>query len=86
MAPGGPQRRQAQLALISDFLSIAMVLLPDNATTEHYGELKDELATAGKLIPDNDIWIAALAVQYDLPLATRDAHFGSVTRLKTLAW
>ncbi len=48
--------------------------------------MKTELAEAGKLIPDNDIWIAAMARQYDLPLATRDVHFAAVSRLKPLAW
>jgi tRNA(fMet)-specific endonuclease VapC len=51
-----------------------------------YGQVKAELAGIGKLIPENDIWIAAMARQFDLPLATRDAHFAQVPRLKTLAW
>lgn len=80
------QRRQTQLALIREFLQIAILLLPDQSTSEGYGHLKAELAGAGRLIPDNDIWIAALARQYHLPLATRDAHFGAVPRLKTLTW
>ena len=37
---------------------------------EKAGQLKAELAQVGKPIPDNDLWIAALARQYDLPLAT----------------
>jgi predicted nucleic acid-binding protein len=51
-----------------------------------YGEVKAELARLGKPIPDNDLWIAAVARQHDLPLATRDAHFALVPGLKTLAW
>ena len=47
---------------------------------------ESELADARKLIPENDIWIAALARQYDLPLAARDAHFAVVQGLNTLAW
>src|SRR5438067_2886733 len=78
------QRREAQMALIREFLQIAVLLLPDRSTSERYGYLKAELAEAGRLIPDNDIWIAALAQQYDLPLATRDAHFAAVSRLNTL--
>jgi tRNA(fMet)-specific endonuclease VapC len=38
------------------------------------------------LIPENDIWIAASAVQYGLTLATRDRHFEEVERLQTEAW
>ncbi len=80
------QRRQEQLAYIRDILTYAVVLFADQDTTEVYGQVKAELARLGKPIPDNDLWIAALARQYDLPLATRDAHFTHVPRLKALAW
>ncbi|MBI4876058.1 MAG: type II toxin-antitoxin system VapC family toxin [Acidobacteria bacterium] len=74
------------LAQVRAFLRTVVLLLPDEGTAEHYGDLKAELARVGKPIPDNDLWIAATARQYDLPLATRDAHFAQVPRLKTLAW
>jgi hypothetical protein len=51
-----------------------------------YGEIKAELAQGGRPIPDNDLWIVALARQHDLPLATRDAHFRAIPLLRTLAW
>jgi tRNA(fMet)-specific endonuclease VapC len=80
------QRRQEQLAYIRDLLTYAVVLFADQGTTEMYGEVKAELARLGKPIPDNDLWIAAVARQHDLPLATRDTHFAQVPGLKTLAW
>jgi tRNA(fMet)-specific endonuclease VapC len=79
------QRREIQLALIRDFLQNATLLMPDRNTSEMYGRVKADLASIGKLIPDNDIWIAATARQFDLPLATRDGHFDHVPRLTTLA-
>jgi tRNA(fMet)-specific endonuclease VapC len=63
-----------------------VVLFPDQDTTEMYGQVKAELARLGTPIPDNDLWIAAVARQHNLPLATRDAHFTQVPGLKTLAW
>ena len=80
------QRRQEQLAYIYDLLTYAAVLFPDQDTTEMYGQVKAELARLGTPIPDNDLWIAAVARQHHLPLATRDAHFTQVPGLKTLAW
>ncbi len=80
------QRRKAQLALIRDFMVTATLLLPDRSTSEWYGRVKEELAAMGKLIPENDIWIAATARQFDLPLATRDAHFANVIGLERIAW
>jgi tRNA(fMet)-specific endonuclease VapC len=80
------QRRQEQAAYIRELLTYAMVLYPDHRTTEFYGQVKAERAQGGCPIPDNDLWIAAVARQHDLPLATRDAHFAAVPLLRTLAW
>jgi tRNA(fMet)-specific endonuclease VapC len=63
------------------------VLLPVSPTTaEHYGRLKDQLSRAGTPIPENDLWIAAQAMEHGLPLATRDAHFVRVPGLVVLDW
>jgi len=80
------RRREEGLALIREFLRIAVVLLPDERTAELYGQIKAKLAQAGTPIPDNDIWIAALAREYDLPLVTRDQHFSLVSGMQTLDW
>jgi tRNA(fMet)-specific endonuclease VapC len=57
------------------------VLLPARNTAEHYGRLFVQLKRAGTPIPDNDIWIAALALEHDLMLLTRDRHFEQVPQL-----
>ncbi len=80
------QRRQEQPAYICDLLKYTVVVFSDQRTTEHYGQVKAELAQIGKPIPDNDLWIAATARQHNLPLATRDAHFAHVPGLQTLSW
>jgi tRNA(fMet)-specific endonuclease VapC len=79
-------RPEEAVARVRAFLRSATLLLPDESTAEHYGQLKAELAGLGTRIPDNDLWVAAVARQYDLPVGTRDAHFSLVPRLKTLAW
>jgi tRNA(fMet)-specific endonuclease VapC len=80
------QRPQQQLANIRDLLTFAAVLFPDQSTTEHIGKSKAELARLGRPIPDNDLWIAAIARQHGLPVATRDEHFTYLPGLETLAW
>ena len=37
-------------------------------------------------IPMNDVWIAALAKQYELPVLSRDAHFDQVKDLRRVSW
>jgi predicted nucleic acid-binding protein len=49
------------------------ILWPDEQTTHHYARLFLQLRKQGTPIPTNDIWIAALAVQHDLVLFSRDA-------------
>lgn len=55
-------------------------------TAERYAEIRRELKAAGKLIPTNDLWIAAIARTRGMPLATRDAHFRAVRGLKIITW
>ena len=40
-----------------------------------------QLRAAGTPIPTNDIWIAALVVQHDLTLFSRDAHFDALPQI-----
>lgn len=62
------------------------VLVCDSGTAYHYGIIRSALRAKGRPIPDNDIWIAALAVQHNLTLATRDAHFQAVDGLTAEYW
>jgi tRNA(fMet)-specific endonuclease VapC len=62
------------------------VLHPATATAIHYAQISADLAQKGRPIPENHIWIAAMALECAMPLATRDAHFGHVTGLQLLQW
>ncbi len=74
------------LAQIREFLKAVVILHPGETTADNYGQIKAALAQAGTPVPQNDIWIAALATEYQLPLAARDDHFKSVSGLNLLAW
>lgn len=62
------------------------VLACDVQTAFRFGELKAQLRFAGRMIPENDIWIAATAIENRLTLVTRDVHFTSVPDLATALW
>ena len=79
-------RKEKMLAQVREFSRGCILLLPDETTAELYGQIKAELATAGKTIPENDIWIEAVAKERDLSLATRDRHFSLVPGLTILDW
>jgi predicted nucleic acid-binding protein len=57
------------------------ILHPDEKTARQYAEIFAALRTAGRPIPTNDLWIAALARQHRLLLVTFDRHFGAVPGL-----
>ena len=48
--------------------------------------VRQQLKRAGAPLPANDVWIAALARQHDLPVLSRDAHFDAVPTLTRLSW
>ena len=74
------------LKQLQEFLRICAILPPDELTAQHYGHIKADLERAGSPIPENDLWIAAIAREHQLPLVTRDRHFSLVTGLTALAW
>ncbi|MEE8590696.1 MAG: PIN domain-containing protein [Spirochaetia bacterium] len=50
------------------------------------GEYRFGLKAAGTPLPENDLWIAALVRQYDLPLLSKDRHFDNVQGISRLSW
>ena len=81
-----PPRRRARLQAVRMLLSCALVLQPNLVTAERYGLLYTDLVGRGLMIPVNDIWIAALALQYDYTVATRDSDYDRITGLKVEFW
>jgi predicted nucleic acid-binding protein len=71
---------------LAEVLASCRVLVVDEGTAGQYAEVRDELKRSGRPIPGNDLWIAALARQHDLPLLSRDRHFDSVPGLRRLGW
>ena len=72
--------------LVEEFLQIAALLYPDSATAESYAKVAVALEAKGEIIPENDLWITAVALECDMPLATRDAHFQRVDGLTVIQW
>ena len=79
---GGTERHRNE-ALLQRFLAKATVsvLLPGRETAEHYARIFVQLKRAGTPVPDNDLWIAALALEHDLTLITRDRYFARIPQL-----
>ena len=81
--PDGPRRNTAR---IENFAASNTVLACDIGTCRKYGYIKNLLHKNGYPIPENDIWIAALAMEHGLTLVSRDEHFKMINELKRVAW
>ena len=62
--------------------TVAGVVYPTPKTLLIYAELSARMKTAGTPLPVNDLWIAAVAVEWKLPLFTNDDHFLRISDLQ----
>ena len=58
----------------------------DEAAARVYGNIKSILRKKGTPIPENDIWIAALAQRNELIIVTRDKHFKQIESITIENW
>jgi tRNA(fMet)-specific endonuclease VapC len=79
-------RPDRNLRALQSWLQAVTLLTLSESTTAEYGRIKDALARAGTPIPENDIWIAAMAREHDLTFATRDDHFALISDLTVVDW
>jgi tRNA(fMet)-specific endonuclease VapC len=64
----------------------SVVLPVDAETAAAYATVREQLRKSGTPIPENDVWIAALAMQHDLTIVSRDVHFGVVEGIRSVKW
>jgi tRNA(fMet)-specific endonuclease VapC len=80
------KRRKTLEPLLNSLIAQCTILNIDTDTTDAYATVREQLRADGKPLPENDVWIAALAVQHDLQLVSRDAHFTAVRGLRLVSW
>jgi len=79
-------RKIQRVEQIDRFIDNFEIVSIDEFTPKYYGEIKASLKNAGTPIPENDIWIAALSIQHNLVLATRDNHFQKTYQIEVEFW
>ena len=72
-------RRQLEAFLDVPVVSLANI---GPVTAIYYSKIYRHLKKTGHMIPQNDIWIAASAMENGFELATHDAHFQYVPMLR----
>lgn len=80
------QGRQ-NIAKIKEFIGAhCEIYYASEITLEIYGKIKQLLSKKGRPIPENDIWIAAVAKEHNLSLVSRDKHFAHINGLEIIVW
>ena len=70
-------RTEQNMEELTSFLSRdeSIVLSCDYATTDSYALVANYCVSRGRALSHNDVWIAAIAIQHDIPLLTFDKDF-----------
>ena len=68
------------------FLAQSVLIPVDESMAARYATVRLQLKKKGHPIPENDIWVAALCLELDAPLLTRDTHFDHVSDLRVVNW
>jgi tRNA(fMet)-specific endonuclease VapC len=80
------RRRGEYERWLKEMIMATRVLSIDEETSSHYARIRAELKKASHPIPSNDLWIAALIRQHELPIMSRDGHFDFIAGLKRVAF
>ena len=71
-------KRKLEVEQLEEMVTVLNIT---RSTARIYGEIKDKLRAKGRPIPENDIWIAAISLEHQLTLLTKDKHFENVEDL-----
>ena len=69
---------------IKKFTEEVSIINSTEDTAKIYASIKSDLKQQGKPIPENDIWIAAIAIENNKSLVTNDQHFSFIKNLKII--
>lgn len=84
--PPGKRRERLGIALSNVLANLDAVVPISRAVAARYGRLKSELWASGHPMGENDMWIAATALDLGLILVTADAAFRQVPALDVDDW
>ncbi|GAN32666.1 MAG: type II toxin-antitoxin system VapC family toxin [Candidatus Brocadia sp. AMX2] len=77
-------RQKENLKIYNEFIDVCDVLNITRKTANHYSSIRLELKQKGRPIPENDLWIASICREHNLPLLTGDAHFDNINDLRVI--
>ena len=74
-------------SILEDLISLIPALSMHEQASKHYGEIRNKLEKQGRVIGNNDLWIAAHALSIDATLITNNMkEFRRIPHLKIENW
>ena len=70
--------------LFEEFCLNYKLVCTDKLIAETYGKVKNNLKNKGINIPENDIWIAATAINRNFELISGNKHFANIENLNLI--
>jgi tRNA(fMet)-specific endonuclease VapC len=78
--------RRRLLPLFEQLIRESTVLPVTTATAAAYATVREVLRAQGTPIPENDVWISALAIEHGLGIVSRDTDFDQVPGVRRRTW
>lgn len=75
---------EENLKIYNEFIDTCNVLNITRETAHHYSVIRLWLKEKGSPIPENDLWIASISLEQNVPLITGDVHFDNIDGLKVI--
>jgi predicted nucleic acid-binding protein len=81
-------RKQARIRALGETIFAALTQVWDSTPSIalRYGAIQATLRAQGQMIPTNDVWIAAVALEKAATVVTTDPHFQRVPELSVTTW
>ncbi len=79
-------RPQENERIVHKFSAQCALIPIDQNIAVRYANVRLHLKKIGRPIPENDIWVAAICLEFDVTLLTLDNHFKYVNDLKVVNW
>lgn len=80
------KRRRSILPLFNELIRESTVLTISLETAAAYAVVREALHAQGTPIPENDVWISALAIEHGLEIVSRDGDFDQVAGVRRRSW
>jgi tRNA(fMet)-specific endonuclease VapC len=80
------RRRRSLLPLFNELIRESTVLSIGLETATAYAAVREALRAKGTPIPENDVWISALAIEHGLDIVSRDTDFDHVAGVRRRSW